>query len=129
METKFGSSFPVLTPHHSTRHLLLLLGCFHLQLEVSVAQKPTHQHGPAAKHVIEPWHGSRTRSSQELFVIQQPQISQLYSNFTREERRWCALLHSFHFRHYLYTAQTLRLPNSFISSKSTSQAQTSHLAK
>lgn len=40
--------------------------CFHLQLEVWVAQKPTHQHGPAAKHVVEPWHGSRARSSRAV---------------------------------------------------------------
>lgn len=69
-----------------------LAGLFPLAAWGFSCPKPTHQHGPAAKHAMEPWHGSWTLSPQELFVIQQPQISQLHSDFTREERQWCALI-------------------------------------
>lgn len=104
-----------------------LAGLFPLAAWGFSCPKPTHQHGPAAKHAMEPWHGSWTRSSQELFVIQQPQISQLHSDFTREEQQWCfnpGVLHStlFHSRPFRQT-QALSLPDCFTSSKSTSQAQ------
>lgn len=69
-----------------------LAGLFPLAAWGFSCPEPTHQHGPAAKHAMEPWHGTWTWSSQGLFAIQQPQISQLHSDFTREEQQWCALI-------------------------------------
>lgn len=110
------SSLPALSPPCSTRQLSL--GCFHSQLEGSAAQKPTQQHGPAAKPCS--ISSGRARCST---ATHRPTPPRLHVGSV------AAALRSFHFRHYLHAAQASDLPNSFISSRSSSHAQTSHRAK
>lgn len=109
--TGSSSSLPALSPPRRTRRLLL--GCFHSQLEGSAAQKPTQQHGPAAKPCS--ISSGRARCSTGTHRPTPPRLH-------------VVALCSFHFRHHLLTTRASRLPNSFISSRSSSRAQTPHRA-